>query len=161
MLPETQPPASPEAATPAATEEASPIASPVADLPTEVSLELEDIKYSKTEITIPADTDVIVNLTNKGALPHDFTIDELNISSGTIPSGGMATVKINAPKGTYTYYCTQPGHRREPAVRPSAVVDLPDSRIRLRPAFTDCGGRDIHRASGAGVRTALLEASRQ
>jgi len=114
-LPETQPPASPEAATPAATEapteEASPIASPVADLPTEVSLELEDIKYSKTEITIPADTDVIVNLTNKGALPHDFTIDELNISSGTIPSGGMATVKINAPKGTYTYYCTQPGHR--------------------------------------------------
>lgn len=119
-LPAAQPPAAtPEAATPEATAEvtpeataeATPAASPVAEMPTEVSLDLEDIKYSKTEIEIPADTDVIISLTNKGALPHDFTINELHVSSGTVPSGGKATVKINAPKGTYTYYCSQPGHR--------------------------------------------------
>ncbi|CAN0393481.1 unnamed protein product, partial [Phaeothamnion confervicola] len=67
--------------------------------------------FEPATFTIPADTDAIVHLENKGALPHDFTIDELNISSGIVASGGKATVKINAPAGTYTYYCTQPGHR--------------------------------------------------
>lgn len=122
-LPATEAPASPEAATPAATEaaatpetteapvEASPAASPAAALPTDITIDMVDIKYEPATVTIPADTDVIVTLENKGALPHDFTIDELHVSSGIVPSGGKATVKINAPAGTYTYYCTQPGHR--------------------------------------------------
>ncbi|MGB3331059.1 MAG: ScyD/ScyE family protein [Thermomicrobiales bacterium] len=120
-LPAAQAPASPEAATPeaasteaatpAVTEEATPAASPVASLPTTVAVTMIDIKFDPTELTIPADTDVIVNLTNTGALPHDFTIDELHVSSGIVPSGGKATIKINAPAGKYTYYCSQPGHR--------------------------------------------------
>lgn len=104
-------PATPEA-TPAVTEPAAtPAASPVAELPTKVSLELEDIKFSKTEISIPAKTDVIFSLENKGALPHNFTIDALKVTSGDLESGQKTTVTINAPAGTYEYYCSQPGHR--------------------------------------------------
>jgi len=118
-LPPVAAPASPEAATPAtpaateapATPEATPAASPVAALPTEVTVKMVDLKFEPAAFSIPANTDVVVHLENTGALPHDFTIDELHISSGIVPAGGKATVKINAPAGTYTYYCSQPGHR--------------------------------------------------
>ncbi|MGC4107681.1 MAG: ScyD/ScyE family protein [Thermomicrobiales bacterium] len=118
-LPATEAPATEEAATPAATEatteeaatpEASPAASPVS-LATDVTIDMVDLKFEPAAVTIPADTDVTVHLVNKGALPHDFVIDDLGVNSGIVPSDGKATVKINAAAGTYTYYCSQPGHR--------------------------------------------------
>ncbi|MGC4189664.1 MAG: ScyD/ScyE family protein [Thermomicrobiales bacterium] len=115
-LPATEAPATPEAATPAVTEEAteeaaSPAASPATGLATDVTIDMVDIKFEPAEITIPADTDVVVQLVNKGALPHDFVIDELHVNSGIVPADGKAVVKVNAPAGKYTYYCSQPGHR--------------------------------------------------
>ncbi len=69
-----------------------------------------DIRFEPTELTIPADTDVIVVLPNEGAAPHNFSIDDLDISVDQAP-GETHEVIINAPAGVYEFYCNVPGHR--------------------------------------------------
>lgn len=93
------PGASPEAATPVAAQGVS------------VTVLMEDIKFDRNEITVPADTDVAFTFENKGALQHDFTIDNPAITTGTLGSGDTVSLTINVPAGKYTYYCTQIGHR--------------------------------------------------
>lgn len=111
------PGASPEAS-PAASPGASPEASPAASAACPAEGESEyvvnavDIAYDPTELTIPAGTDVTVTIVNQGALRHDFVIDELEVNSGLLDGGASTTVTINAPAGTYEYYCTEPGHKQ-------------------------------------------------
>ena len=61
-------------------------------------------------MAIPANTDVVIHITNTGASMHNFSIDALKIDVGTVAPGASVDVKINAPAGTYTYYCKVPGH---------------------------------------------------
>ncbi|MGE3798803.1 MAG: cupredoxin domain-containing protein, partial [Thermomicrobiales bacterium] len=102
-----------EAATPAAeapsaaTDEGAEAPADAADSVTVVS---HDIFFDPTEITIPANTDVTFNLPNEGAAPHNFSIDELDISVDQA-AGETYEISVNAPPGTYEYYCNVPGHR--------------------------------------------------
>lgn len=77
---------------------------------TEFTVEMVDIAFSPDTITIPADTDVTINLPNNGVALHDFNIDELDIHTEDVPGGGSTSVTINAPAGTYEFYCSIPGH---------------------------------------------------
>jgi nitrite reductase (NO-forming) len=87
-----------------------PCATPVGETGQQ-TVEMIDINFNPKEITIPANTDVTINLTNTGAAVHNFTIDELNVSSGDYAPGQTGTVTINAAPGTYQYYCSIPGHK--------------------------------------------------
>ena len=69
-----------------------------------------DIYFEPTELSIPADTDVTVTLPNEGVTLHNFAIDELGIDVDIAPGTTEETV-INAPAGTYEYYCNVPGHK--------------------------------------------------
>jgi uncharacterized cupredoxin-like copper-binding protein len=69
-----------------------------------------DIFFEPSEVTIPANTDVTVNLPNEGAAPHNFSVDELGIDVDIAP-GATEQVVINAPAGEYEYYCNVPGHK--------------------------------------------------
>ena len=71
---------------------------------------LNDIFFTPSELTIPADTPVTISLPNNGAASHNFSIDELDISIDLAP-GEVKEVEINAPAGVYEYYCNVPGHR--------------------------------------------------
>jgi len=70
-----------------------------------------DIGYRVEAITIPAETDVVVSLVNTGAAVHNLVVDELAIDL-EVPAGETRVFVLNAPAGTYTYYCSQPGHRQ-------------------------------------------------
>jgi len=70
----------------------------------------QDIFFEPKELSIPANTDVTVSLPNKGTTAHNFSIDELGISVDIAPGATEQTV-INAPAGTYEYYCNVPGHK--------------------------------------------------
>jgi uncharacterized cupredoxin-like copper-binding protein len=70
-----------------------------------------DIFFEPSEVTIPANTDVTVNLPNEGVTPHNFSIDELGIDVDIAP-GATEQVVINAPAGEYEYYCNVPGHKQ-------------------------------------------------
>jgi plastocyanin len=69
-----------------------------------------DIFFEPDTITIPADSDVTVRLPNEGVTAHNFSIDALGISIDIAPGATEETV-INAPAGTYEYYCNVPGHK--------------------------------------------------
>jgi uncharacterized cupredoxin-like copper-binding protein/mono/diheme cytochrome c family protein len=69
-----------------------------------------DIYFEPKEVTIPANTDVTFTLPNDGVTAHDFSIDALNINVA-LPPGATETVVINAPPGSYEFYCNVPGHK--------------------------------------------------
>lgn len=64
--------------------------------------------------TINASPDQTVNLTfvNNGAFPHTFTIQSLNIGTGTVQAGQSKTISFTAPAttGTYPVICAVLGH---------------------------------------------------
>ena len=78
--------------------------------PPVIKLEAVDIAFKPTELTIKANTPTTIEITNTGAAEHDFSIDELGIAVN-LPPGATETVEINAPAGTYQYYCNIPGHK--------------------------------------------------
>ena len=78
---------------------------------TVISLEFFDIGYDQTELTIPADTDVTFRFVNNGVAVHNFKIEEPRVYSDQLYGGDTVELTVNLPAGTYTYYCTIPGHR--------------------------------------------------
>jgi uncharacterized cupredoxin-like copper-binding protein len=84
-----------------------------------VEIETYDIYFKPNVVTIPADTPVAISLTNDGAINHNFSITDhnnpnvknLNISVDINP-GETKTVTVNAPAGTYYFYCDVPGHEQ-------------------------------------------------
>ena len=73
-------------------------------------VESYDIYFEPEELSIPADSDVTVQLPNVGAALHNFSIDELGIDVDIAPGATEETV-INAPAGEYEFYCNVPGHK--------------------------------------------------
>lgn len=100
----------------ASTTKGAPAGTPVADA-TCVEVGMFDIYFGANYITIPADTDVTFHLVNNGAAQHDFSVTDhnnknvknLNIAQ-TVDPGKSTDVTINAPEGTYYFYCNIPGH---------------------------------------------------
>jgi uncharacterized cupredoxin-like copper-binding protein len=105
-----------------ATAEACPPATPTSGTPTPnlcVVIGEYDIYFKPNLVTIPADTPVRVVLVNHGATAHNLSITDhknpglknLNISVTTEP-GKTSQTTINAPEGTYYFFCNQPGHEQ-------------------------------------------------
>ena len=102
----TAPAATDATAEPVATEETA--AAPTGE---GVQVEMVDIAFVQTELTIPANTDVTLQFINSGVAVHNFKIDDPEVYSGDLANGQTSEVTVNLPAGTYTYYCTVPGHR--------------------------------------------------
>lgn len=75
-----------------------------------LTVEAVDIAFKPTELSVKANTPTALTITNTGAAVHDFSIDELGIKVDLNP-GESKTIEINAPAGTYQYYCSIPGHK--------------------------------------------------
>lgn len=80
--------------------------------PSEVTITGTDaLAFEPTSLTAAAGT-VTVTLTSEGAVEHDFVIEETGdtdvVHSGP---GETNTGTIDLEAGTYTYYCSIPGHR--------------------------------------------------
>ncbi len=92
-----------------------------------VALKLEDIKFSTTALSATKGQALTVDLSNGGALDHDFTIEKLDGSATIDGKDAKATGQaVHAPlkpkasgklvitpstAGTFTFFCTVPGHR--------------------------------------------------
>jgi plastocyanin len=138
-----------------------------------VDVVAKDIFFEPSEVTIPANSDVTVNLPNEGAAPHNFSIDELGIDVDIAP-GATEQVVINAPAGEYEYYCNVPGHKEagmvgtlivsedaaaaapaengtEPAATPAEAIAGEASPAAATPA----AGGEEQAAAGAGAAEAV------
>lgn len=92
-------------------------ATAMATPPAEATVPLElaavtmfDILYVPQEVTIPADTEATLALTNAGQVEHTFVADALGIDVRLKP-GETRTIAFTASPGVYDYVCVMPGHR--------------------------------------------------
>ena len=70
-----------------------------------------DIDFASAPETVPAG-EVEVTLDNDGRALHDVTFEELGDETVvSVPGGETATGTVALESGTYTYYCSVPGHR--------------------------------------------------
>jgi uncharacterized cupredoxin-like copper-binding protein len=113
--PVASPSASPMAS-PQASPSASPMASPASCAPaasgTGLQVQAGDLFFKPATLALPANTSVTITITNGGALPHNFNIDQLNIHTPDIAPGQSAQVTVKGAAGTYQYYCSIPGHKQ-------------------------------------------------
>ena len=98
----------------------------------EVTVVSNDIFFEPTELTIPANTNVKFILPNDGAAAHDFSIDDLDIQVDIAP-GDTKEVIVNAPAGTYEFYCNVPGHKAAGMVGTLTVTEDASARRRGQP----------------------------
>lgn len=69
------------------------------------------LKYEQTTLTATAGA-VDIAFTNDSSVPHDVTIEGKG-SSEVISGGTTSDLKIaDLPAGTYTYFCSVPGHEQ-------------------------------------------------
>ena len=103
---------SPVAVVPCGTPVGSPATSdePASPGATTVALVMVDIAFEPVALTIPANTDVTLELTNEGILPHNYAMPSEGIQTEDLSSGATITITINLPPGTYDFICSVPGH---------------------------------------------------
>ncbi len=85
-------------------------------------IDLQDIKFDPSTLEIPAGQDVVVNLVNTGALPHNFSIPDQGISVD-VAAGATEQVTLNLPAGTYDFDCNVPGHKEAGMVGKITAVE--------------------------------------
>ena len=74
----------------------------------------DDDDFEPEALHLEAGTEVDVEVRNEGSNDHNFTIDALDLSTGTIEPGRVMTATFVVPNGTTEYRCTfHPGMRGE------------------------------------------------
>lgn len=80
---------------------------------TQVEVMGSDFKFNPAQISLQAGEKVKLIFKNTGEARHDFVIEGLNTRTKLIAPGTSDTVEFTAPDtGTYTFYCSVPGHRQ-------------------------------------------------
>lgn len=99
----------------------------------EIALELTDFTFAPSSVTIPAGQPVTITIENKGLVEHDFVIEQVAASMGTmeggsemhhmggdsdfavhaaVQAGGTASLELTVEEpGTYQFFCSVPGHK--------------------------------------------------
>lgn len=74
-----------------------------------VQLAMNDDVFMPDVLQVPADTPVTLEITNEGSENHNFTIEDLNVSTGPMEPGAVVTVTFTAPAGNTEFICTWHG----------------------------------------------------
>lgn len=65
----------------------------------------DDSFFRPQSLELPAGENVTLEIANEGGIPHDFSIDEVDISTGVIEPGGVRTITFEVPDGTTRFVC--------------------------------------------------------
>lgn len=72
-----------------------------------------ELSYAPAKLSAPAGT-VTIRFTNKGVASHNVALRggslKKPVVGKTVGKGKVSTVRASLKKGSYTYYCTVPGH---------------------------------------------------
>ncbi len=78
----------------------------------EITVEGRDYSFAPASINVTQGERVRVMFINRGAMPHDFVIDELGVATRIINPGQTDVVEFTASdSGSFTYYCSVGNHR--------------------------------------------------
>ncbi len=100
--------------TPGATPEGTPVsgtpAAAAATGSTALDISMIDLAFEPKDASIAAGTDVTINVTNDGVLPHNYTVVNTEFATQTFNGGMSEALVVNLPAGSYMVECTVPGH---------------------------------------------------
>jgi plastocyanin len=65
-----------------------------------------DQEFEPTQLELEAGSEVEIQVTNDGDQVHNFTIDDLDLSTGTMESGDVMIATFTVPEGTTEFHCT-------------------------------------------------------
>ncbi|HEX4437568.1 MAG TPA: plastocyanin/azurin family copper-binding protein [Solirubrobacteraceae bacterium] len=93
-----------------------PASSPAAAKPTKLALAADpggQLAFDAKALSAKAGT-VTITMTNMSPVEHDVAVAEGSKVLGQTPTfvGGSKTLTLKLKPGTYTFYCTVPGHRQ-------------------------------------------------
>lgn len=75
-----------------------------------VAVSLTEFAIAPAPLTVSSGGSLAV--TNDGTTTHDLTVDGQDIATPTLDAGGTADLDVSAlAPGTYTVFCSIPGHR--------------------------------------------------
>lgn len=75
----------------------------------ELTVGMKEFEFDPAEITVEAG-EVTITAQNNGVVEHDFSIEEADVK--VYATGGEQTTEtITLEPGTYTFFCSVPGHR--------------------------------------------------
>lgn len=78
----------------------------------EVAVIGTEMSFSPATITVRAGQQVKITFQNQGKVIHNLVIEGLGVSTRTIRPGQTDIIEFTAPApGTYTFFCSVPGHR--------------------------------------------------
>jgi plastocyanin len=72
-----------------------------------------DLAFEQKDVTAKAGTDTL-EFDNPQSLSHDVKIEDSSgkeVGGTELVSGGSATASVDLKPGTYTFFCSVPGHR--------------------------------------------------
>ena len=76
-----------------------------------VPVTLDDLFIEPGELEVPAGN-VTFDVSNAGSGPHDLTVEELGVKTPALEGGASGTLDAGVLEaGSYTLYCSIPGHR--------------------------------------------------
>jgi len=78
---------------------------------TRLELTATEFHFDPADLAVPADTAVTIVLANEGAVEHDLVIEETGEMVVHVGPGETGEGQVTLPTGTYTFYCSIPGHR--------------------------------------------------
>jgi mannose-6-phosphate isomerase-like protein (cupin superfamily)/plastocyanin len=74
-----------------------------------IELVIEDGQFQPQELDVPAGEEVTVEIRNDDRTVHDFAIESLDLNTGTIEPGEVATATFTPSEGTTEFECTYHG----------------------------------------------------
>jgi uncharacterized cupredoxin-like copper-binding protein len=107
-------PATSSAASSAASSSAAPAGGGGGGAVTQAADPSGQLKFTSSSLSAKAGA-VTIKFTNSSSLPHNFTLQQgtsgPNVGATPTFSGGSKTLVVHLKPGTYTFYCSVPGHR--------------------------------------------------
>lgn len=77
-----------------------------------ISIVAVDNAFEPETVEAAAGEEVTIEVTNDGGVAHNFVVDDLDVSTGTLGSGEVATVTLTVPDSGVEYVCTLHGGMR-------------------------------------------------
>jgi|FLYN01.1.fsa_nt_gi plastocyanin len=74
--------------------------------PDAVPLVAVELAFQPERLELPAGERVRIEVRNRGAAAHDFTVEPLGLSTGPIEPGGVATATLEVPPGETPFVCS-------------------------------------------------------
>lgn len=74
--------------------------------PEAVAVVAQDNTFEPTRLELSAGEEVQIEVSNEGGTTHDFTVESLELSTGPIDEGAVATATLTVPQGETTFACS-------------------------------------------------------